>query len=150
MWSPISAVIASLYLEDFEERILSLPPTTPKIWKRIMLTTLKTEWCRRFSTGAFQHSTTNHPFYNGDWKLQYNSFSWHIGHKRFRRTPHYKCLRKPYAQFSLPYDSHHAQSVKRDVVKCLYDRSKNIITKSSVTSEEKKHFASVLVSNGYP
>ena len=50
----------------------------------------------------------------------------------------------------LSCDSHHPQSVKHGVVKCLYDRSKNIITKPSVISEEKKHLSSVLVSNEYP
>ena len=49
----------------------------------------------------------------------------------------------------LSYDSHHPQSVKRGVVKCLYDRSKNI-NKTSIIPEEKKHLASVLVCNGYP
>ena len=50
----------------------------------------------------------------------------------------------------LAYDSHHPQSVKRGIVKCLYDRAKHLTTKPSVTSEEKKHLSSVLVSNGYP
>ena len=50
----------------------------------------------------------------------------------------------------LSYDSHHPQSVKHGVVKCLYDRSKNISTKRSVISEEKNHSSSVLVSIGYP
>ena len=50
----------------------------------------------------------------------------------------------------LAYDSHHPQSVKRGIVKCLNDRSKHLITKSSVISHEKKHLSSVLVSNGYP
>lgn len=60
-------------------------------------------------------------------------------------------LRKPtHTDQYLSYDSPHPQSVKRGVVKCLYDRSKNIITKPSATSEEKKHLTSVLVSNGYP
>ena len=40
------------------------------------------------------------------------------------------------------------------LIRCLYDRSKNINTKPSVISEEKKHlsshWSSVLVSNGYP
>ena len=39
------------------------------------------------------------------------------------------------------------QSVKRGVDKCLYDRSKNIITNPSVISKEKKHLATALVSN---
>ena len=50
----------------------------------------------------------------------------------------------------LAYDSHHPQSVKRGIVKCLFDRAKHLITKPSVISKEKKHLSSVLVSNGYP
>ena len=50
----------------------------------------------------------------------------------------------------LAYDSHHPQSVKRGIVKCLYDRAKRLVTKPSVISAEKKHLSSVLVSNGYP
>ena len=50
----------------------------------------------------------------------------------------------------LAYDSHHPQSVKRGIVKCLYERAKRLVTKPSVISEEKKHLSSVLVSNGYP
>ena len=50
----------------------------------------------------------------------------------------------------LAYDSHHPQSVKCGIVKCLYDRLKHLITKPSVISQEKKYPSSVLVSNGYP
>jgi len=50
----------------------------------------------------------------------------------------------------LAYDSHHPQSVKRGIVKCLYDRAKRLVTKPSVIAGEKKHPSSVLVSNGYP
>ena len=50
----------------------------------------------------------------------------------------------------LAYDSHHPQSVKRSIVKCLYERAKRLVTKPSVISAEKKHLSSVLVSNGYP
>jgi len=39
----------------------------------------------------------------------------------------------------LAYDSHHPQSVKRGIVKCLYDRAKRLVTKPSVISEEKKY-----------
>ncbi|XP_020615644.1 uncharacterized protein LOC110053718 [Orbicella faveolata] len=50
----------------------------------------------------------------------------------------------------LVYDSHHPQSEKRGIVKCLYDRAKRLATKPSVIAGEKKHLSSVLVSNGYP
>ena len=50
----------------------------------------------------------------------------------------------------LAHDSHHPQSVKRGIVKCLYNRAKHLTSKPSAISEEKKHLSSVLVSNGYP
>ena len=50
----------------------------------------------------------------------------------------------------LAYDSHHPQSVKRSIVKCLYNRAKRLVTNPSVISEEKKHLSFVLFSNGYP
>ena len=34
MGSPVSAVIANLYVEDFEEQALTSTPCMPKIWKR--------------------------------------------------------------------------------------------------------------------
>ena len=49
----------------------------------------------------------------------------------------------------LANDSHHPQSVKRSIEKCLYDRAKRLVTEPSVISEEKKHLSSVLVCNVY-
>ena len=48
----------------------------------------------------------------------------------------------------LAYNSH-LQSVKRGISKCLYERAKCLLTKSSIISKEK-HLSSVLVSNSYP
>lgn len=50
----------------------------------------------------------------------------------------------------LPYDSHHLQSVKPNIVKCLYECAKHLVTKPSTISQEKKHLLSVLISIGYP
>ena len=62
-----------------------------------------------------------------------------------------KAYRKPtHTDQYLAYDSHHPQSVKRGIVKCLSERAKRLVTKPSVISGEKKHLSSVLVSNGYP
>ena len=44
----------------------------------------------------------------------------------------------------------YGSTAERGIVKCLYNRSKHLITKPSVISQEKKHLSSVLVSNGYP
>ncbi|XP_071476058.1 uncharacterized protein [Diadema antillarum] len=48
------------------------------------------------------------------------------------------------------YDSHHPKSVKRGVVKCLYERASRIVSKPHCTAPEKQHVSSALVSNGYP
>ena len=55
-----------------------------------------------------------------------------------------------YTDQYLAYDSHHPQSVTRGIVTCLYDRATHLTTKPSVSSEEKKHLSSVIVSDGYP
>ena len=48
--------------------------------------------------------------------------------------------RKPtHTEQYLAYDSHLPQSVKRGIVKCLYDWAKRLVTKPSVISEEKKY-----------
>ena len=49
----------------------------------------------------------------------------------------------------LAYDSHHPQSVKRGVVKCLFDRAARIVSKPMCTAIEKQHVTSALASNGY-
>ena len=46
--------------------------------------------------------------------------------------------RKPtHTDQNLAYDSHHPQSVKRGLVKCLYECAKRLVTKPSVIFEEK-------------
>ena len=64
---------------------------------------------------------------------------------------HTSVYRKPtHTDQYLMYDTHHPQSVKRGIVKCLHDRAERIITKPSGTAQEKKHQSTVLVANGYP
>ena len=64
---------------------------------------------------------------------------------------HISVYRKPtHTDQYLAYDSHHPQSIKRGIVKCLHDRAKRIITKPSGIAQEKKHLSTVLAANGYP
>ena len=73
------------------------------------------------------------------------------GRERFCGICGLLTYRKPtHTDQYLAYDSHHLQSMKRVIVKCLYDRARHFTTKPLVISEEKKHLSSVLVSNDYP
>ena len=64
---------------------------------------------------------------------------------------HTSVHRKPtHTDQYLAFDSHHPQSVKRGIVKCLHNRAKRVMTKPSRTANEKKHLSAVLIVNGYP
>ena len=41
----------------------------------------------------------------------------------------------------LAYDSHPPQSLKRGIVKCLYERAKRLVKKLTVVSKEKKRLS---------
>ena len=54
-------------------------------------------------------------------------------HKKFTHTFQY-----------LAYDSHHPQSVKRSIVKCLFDQGKHLMTKLSIISRNQFLFPMVI------
>ena len=107
----------------FEEKAIESAPCKPKIWNRYVDDTF-TILHRDRVDSFLQHLNSQQPTI------------------RFTKPTH--------TDQYLAYDSHHPQSVKRGIVKCLYDWTKRLVTKLSVISEEKKHLSSVLVSNGYP
>ena len=98
----LSKSVSDLYMEDFEEQALSSAPNAPKIYIDDAFTIWKRNDVEDFLHTASHHSTTNHPFYNRDWEWQHNSLSWHIGHKRFRRTPHTTSVYQKPTHWSIP------------------------------------------------
>ena len=122
--------------------LISSVPTTPKIWKRYVddiFTTLKRNVVKTF----LQHFSTQQPSIHFTMETENDNTIPFLDTLVIKDSE--GCLttsvyRKPmHTDQYLSYDSHHPQSVKRSVVKCLYDGSKNIITKPLVISEEKKH-----------
>ena len=93
MRSPVSTVIANLYSEDSEEQALSSLPTAPKIWKCFVddtFTILKWNDVEDF----LEHLNTQQPTIHFTMETERDNtipFSWHFGHKGFRRLPHYNC-----------------------------------------------------------
>ncbi|KAL9973358.1 hypothetical protein ACROYT_G019801 [Oculina patagonica] len=153
MGSPVSAVVANLYMESFEKQAITSSSYKPKIWKCYMDDTFTI--LDRGSVDSFlQHLNNQQPSIRFTMETE-NDCKIAFLDTTVSREPDGRLTtsvyRKPtHTDQYLAYDSHHPQSVKCGIVKCLYDRAKRLITKPSVISKEKKHLSSVLVSNGYP
>ena len=153
MGSPVSAVIAILYMESFEEQAITTSSYKPTIWKRYVDDTF-TILDRGNVDDFLQHLNNQQPSIRFTMETENNNKLAFLD-TAVSREPDGRLTtsvyRKPtHTDQYLAYDSHHPQSVKRGIVKCLYERAKRLVTKPSVISEEKKHLSSVLVSNGYP
>ena len=146
MGSPVLAVIANLYMEAFEEQAIESAPYKPKIWKRYVDDTF-TILDRGTATVSNPPSALPHMETEKESKIAFLDTSvsrepdGHLTTSVYRKPTH--------TDQYLAYDSHHPQSVKRGIIKCLYDRAKRLVTKPTVISEEKKHLSSVLVSSSF-
>ena len=153
MGSPVSAVIANLYMESFEEQAITTSSYKPTIWKRYVDDTF-TILDRENVDDFLQHLNYQQPSIRFTMETENNNKLAFLD-TTVSREPDSRLTtsvyRKPtHTDQYLAYDSHHPQSVKCGIVKCLHNRAKCLVTKPSVISEEKKHLSSVLVSNGYP
>jgi len=153
MGSPVSAVIANLCREIFEEQAIESAPCKPKIWKHYVDDTFTIlDWDR---VDVFlQHLNSQQPSIRFTTEIVNNSKIAFLDRSVYRepdvRLTTSVYLKPTHTDQYLAHDSHHPQSVKRGIVKCLYDQAKCLVTKPLVIAGEKKHLSSVLVSNGYP
>ena len=156
MGSPISAVIADLYMEAFEEQTLATAPKPPRKWKRYVddtFTVMKQHNADNFRS----HLNQQHPSIRFTMETENNNKTAFLD-TLVTREPDGKLVssvyRKPtHTDQYLAYDSHHPQSVKRGIVKCLHGRAKRIITKPSGTAQEihssrRQRLSSVLLAEG--
>ena len=60
MGSPVSGVIANLYMEEFEERAIATATYKPKIWKRYVDDTF-TVFGKSYVDGLLQHLNSQQP-----------------------------------------------------------------------------------------
>ena len=150
MGSPVSAVIANLYMEEFEEQAITTASYKPKIWKRYVDDTI-TILDQNSVDNFLQHLNSQQPTIHFTMETENNNTIPFLDTSVTRDsdgllTTIVYTYRKPtHTDQYLAYDSHHPHGI----VKGLYDRAKHLITRPSVISKEKKHLSSVLVSNGY-
>ena len=144
MGSPVSAVIANLYMEEFEERAIAAATYKPKIWKRYVDDTF-TILDKDYVGGFLQHLNSQQPTVRFTMEIEKDNTIPFLDTSVSRDSDGLlatSVYRKPtHTDQYLAYDSHHPQSVKRGIVKCLYDRAKHLTTKPSVIAEGKKHLS---------
>ena len=151
--SPVSVVIANLYMESFEEQAITASSYEPRIWKRYVDDTFII-LDRENVDDFLQHLNNQQPSIRFTMETEKDNKLAFLDTAVLRKPDGRlttSVYRKPtHTDQYLAYDSHHPQSVKRGTVNCLYERAKRLITKPFVISEEKRYLSSVLVSNGYP
>ena len=122
MGSPISGVIANLYMDSFEQQATTTSAYKPRIWKHYVDATF-TILDRGNIDSFLQHLNNQQPSIHftmeteNDYKLAFLDTT--VSDGRLTTSIDRK---------------HHPQSVKCSIVKCLYERAKRLVRKPSIIS----------------
>ena len=154
MGSPISPIVANIYLEEFEAKVLRTSPHPPSLWKRFVDDTFvviksrhKEEFLNHINsidegiqfTAENTKADSSVPFLDtfvipqSDDSLITTSF------------------RKPtHTDQYLQWDSHHAISAKFSVISTLFHRARAVCSSSQQLHEEHEHLQKILTRCKYP
>ena len=153
MGSPVSAVVANLYMEFFEELALKSAPSKPRLWK-----TYVDDTCcivkKGTVEGLLSHLNSVRPSIGFTVEVEREGslpFLDTLLQRRDDGSLDVTVYRKPtHTDRYLDFQSHHPSHVKRGLVRCLYDRARSITTRQENLKKEECHLAEVLKQNGYP
>jgi len=151
MGSPVSPIIANLYMETFEHLAISTAPSPPRVWKRYVDDTfciIKKDAVEEFMVHLNslrpsikftmeREEDRSLPFLDVLLKRKEDG---HLETLVYRKSTH--------TNRYLQYNSHHPTCVKKGLVKCLFNRSREVAIGQSRTVEEDFLY-DVLRGNGY-
>ena len=155
MGSPMSPVVANLYMEEIEETVLKRMPreVRPRLWKRyvddifVIIKKSKTDTILHY-LNSFNKCIQFTVEHESSRKLQFLDCLVKRGDMGVISTSVY---RKPtHTNKYLHYRSAHTQSVKTGIIKCLEKRTKTICLTESERTAELNILREVFVANGYP
>ena len=151
MGSPVSPIVANLFMEDFEERALALFHTPPRYWGRYMddtMTVLNESVVEDFSA----HLNKLHPAIQFTREVEENG-SIAMLDTRITRTDtglEFSVYRKPtHTDQYLQFDSHQPLQHKLGVIRTLTHRANTICSTDNSKKEELDHIKKVLSVSGY-
>ena len=154
MGSPLSPIIANIFMEHFEEQALESAPHPPSLWKRFVDDTfviLETSYKEEF----FHHinSLDSHIKFTventrDDGSIPFLDTLITPNNDGSLQT---KVYRKPtHSNQYLKWDSHHAISNKYSVISSLLHRANDICSSQELLEEEQKQIQEALVLCKYP
>ena len=143
MGSPISPIVANLYMEDLETKAIQTAPHTPVFWKRFVDDTfviIKASHKQEFLDHI--NSIDHHIQFTSEGSREDGSMPFldmliiPQEDGSFQTTIH----RKPtYTDMYLQWDSQHPISSKYNVVGTLHHRAKTVCSNSSLLHQEEEH-----------
>ena len=153
MGSPLSPVVANLYMEAFEERALSSSTLIPKLWLRYVDDTFVVWPHGRGTLDEFHsHLNVQHPsmqFAREEESGGKIPFLDVMVERKGASVITTVCRKPNHTDRYLHFTSHHHGRQIQDSICSLRDRAHNVCTLSR-KREELIHLSQVFQSNGYP
>ena len=157
MGSPVSPIVANLFMEDLEQRAMENAPDDlrPKLWKRYVDDTL--EVIRRGKVMEWSEHL-NHMDPTGSIKFTHEEetdnsipiLDTHI-HRRYDGSIKVKVyIKKTHTNQYLAFDSHHPLHQKMGVIRTLMNRCEELVTEEEDKEEERGTIMKALEACGYP
>ena len=154
MGSPLSPIIANIYMEEFETKALSTAPNPPTLWKRfvddtyvVIQTSHKEEFFNHINSIEESIQFTAEDT-QADGSLPFLDV---LVTPQTDGTLSTCVYRKPtHTNQYLQWDSHHSISTKYSVISTLFHRAKEVCSTKQQLKEEQDHMQQALTLCRYP
>ena len=152
MGSPVSLIVANLYIEDFESQALRTAPNPPHLWYRYVddIFVLIHEYFISEFTTHIKSIDQNIKFNTEpevDFKLPFLDTCIKISEDASTTVEVYR--KATHMDQYLNFQSNHHLEHKRSVVRTLLNRANNIVTTPEDQVKGTEHVKAVLKDNGY-